>query len=524
MNIGKHFGALAVTASVLTATAAPVPQPPEVKLTAESTVLTVCGVTCPAWLPADIERIMDQFVTPTHPLLPGDTVKTVAVTAPGELWPLTGLARLVLLALADPRLGGLGGGAWPDVPLWKLSGLFDLTANQSVQVGAIALQNAMAANPSGHQVIYGYSQGAGVANVVKRRLAAQYPGPTAPDIDFVLGGDPNLPNGGLMSRFPGLYIPLLDFSFNGAAKSDTEFDTVEINGQYDGFVDFPLYPLNFLATVNAILGIAYVHGWPFNPSLPADDPTKSPAYQGVHGDTSYYFFESQDLPLFAPLRTLGVPEALIDVVEPFFRVLVELGYDRSIPAWEPTPARLIPRLDPAKVLIDLINAVGEGINNAAAIVGLPPLVRTPAPAVAPEMRTQMSTTGTTPTTTITGAGTPEPFTRVASTEWETDTTPPAPRKLATRGTGLASSEDSTPDPSPSPEPEERAALAEDLEGDLEVSDPPSSGEPDESTTDTGDDGEISGSETGDSQETGDTERAGDTGAGAAGTNGQPNDA
>jgi hypothetical protein len=104
----------------------------------------------------------------------------------------------------------------------------------------------------------------------------------------------------------------------------------------------------------------------------------SPAYQGTHGDTSYYFFETQDLPLFAPLRTLGVPESLIDVVEPFFRVLVELGYDRSIPPWEPTPARLIPTLDPGKVATDLVNAVGEGINNALALVGLPPLRSIPA--------------------------------------------------------------------------------------------------------------------------------------------------
>ena len=66
------------------------------------------------------------------------------------------------------------------------------------------------------------------------------------------------------------------------------------------------------------------------------------------------------------------------MVEPFFRVLVELGYDRSIPPWEPTPARLIPTLDPAKVTADLVNAIGEGINNAAALIGLPPLLSIPA--------------------------------------------------------------------------------------------------------------------------------------------------
>jgi hypothetical protein len=113
-------------------------------------------------------------------------------------------------------------------------------------------------------------------------------------------------------------------------------------------------------------------------NLPPSSPT-SPAYQGILGDSSYYCFRTADLPLFAPLRTLGVPESVIDVVEPFFRVLVELGYDRSIAPWEPTPARLIPQLDPAKVSTDLVAAIGEGINNALALTGSPPPLSTPAP-------------------------------------------------------------------------------------------------------------------------------------------------
>ena len=77
-------------------------------------------------------------------------------------------------------------------------------------------------------MIYGYSQGAIIANLEKRKLAEQYPaGTTAPDIDFVLSGDINLPNGGLSTRFPGLYIPILDVSFNGPAPTDTQFDTVD---------------------------------------------------------------------------------------------------------------------------------------------------------------------------------------------------------------------------------------------------------------------------------------------------------
>jgi hypothetical protein len=70
------------------------------------------------------------------------------------------------------------------------------------------------------------------------------------------------------------------------------------------------------------------------------------------------------------------------VVEPFFRVLVELGYDRSIPPWEPTPARLIPRLGASELVADLINAIREGINNALALIGWPTRLRVRSPAVA----------------------------------------------------------------------------------------------------------------------------------------------
>ena len=128
--------------------------------------------------------------------------------------------------------------------------------------------------------------------------------------------------------------------------------------------------------MNAALGIVYTHPRDLEVSLA--DPTTSPI-KSQHGDTTYYFFETQDLPLFGPLRQLGVPERVIDVVEPFFRVLVELGYDRTIPPGEPTPARLIPTLDPATVATALVNAIGEGINNAAALIGSPPLLSIPAP-------------------------------------------------------------------------------------------------------------------------------------------------
>lgn len=369
------------TAAALAAATAQLDSTSQVMLAADSTALVLCGTTCPTPDDTFIDIVKNQYLSPAYP---GQDINYVAVTTPEESWPITGAMRLLGLVFGDPRLFGPGGPAWPDVPLWKLSGLFDLTLDRSIEVGAADLEAAIQHHGNDHLVIYGLSQGAVVANVTKRNLAAQYPeGTTAPDIDFVLQGDENLPNGGLLARFPGLHIPVLEWTFNGAAPTDTQFDTIEIARQYDGFTDFPLYPLNLVADLNAVLGILYLHTWSFDVSLPADDPTTSAAYQGTHGDTSYYVFPTEDLPLFAPLRSLGVPEKLIDIVEPFFRVLVELGYDRSIPPWQPTQARLIPRLDPVEVITDLANAVGEGVNNALAVVGASPAVPTPERVVAP---------------------------------------------------------------------------------------------------------------------------------------------
>jgi hypothetical protein len=356
-----------------------------------------------------VESVKNQFIAPTHP---GQRIEYVKVTTPEEVWPITGLGRLAELAFGPPEIWGLGGPGWPDEPWWKLSGLFDLTLDQSVRVGVADLERAMAAHGNDDLVIFGYSQSAMIAIREKRKLAEQYPaGTEAPDIDFVLGGDFNLPNGGLFARFPGLYIPILDWSFNGPEPTDTQFDTVVITRQYDVFADFPLYPLNLVADVNALLGFFYAHSYSFDVSLPSD-----------HGDTDYYFFETQDLPLFGPLRTLGVPESLIDVVEPFFREIVELGYDRTIPPWEPTAARLIPTLNPATVAADLVNAIGEGINNAAALIGAPaPLSIPAAPAetttadVSDQTTTKQQATQTDQTTTPT-VSTSEPWKRAGRHE------------------------------------------------------------------------------------------------------------
>ena len=364
---------MATVAPVSSASASSSEVPPP-----DKTALILGGTSIPTPNDYYVEVVKNQYIEPTHP---GQDIEYVAVTTPEEFWPITGLFRLLGLGLAavDPRVAPeLVAAQFPDEPWWKLSGLFDLTASQSLQAGVADLEAAMAAHGNDDLVIYGYSQGAAVATLEKRKLAEQYPaGTEAPDIDFVLGGDLNLPNGGFASRFAGLYIPILDLDFNGPAPTDTQFDTDVIIRQYDGFEDFPLYPINGISLLNAVLGLVFVHFYGFDVSL-ADDASTSPSFQGTHGDSTYYFFETPDLPLFGPLRLAGVPEPVIDVVEPVFRWAVELGYDRSIPPWQPTPARLIPMHDPVTVAGDLIDAIGEGITNGRALIGSPPPLGSPA--------------------------------------------------------------------------------------------------------------------------------------------------
>ena len=222
----------------------------------DTTALILCGTACPTPDDAYIEVVKNQYIAPTHPGQHIDYVR--GAHARGVLAPHGGPAPPRVRARA-PDLFGLDGPVWPDEPWWKLSGLFDLTIDQSVQAGVADLETAMAVYGNDDVVIFGLSQGATIANVEKRKLAEQYPaGTTAPDIDFVLAVTPMCPTAASCG-FPGLCIPILDWSFNGPEPTNTPFDTVVITRQYDAFADFPLYPLNVIADLNAVLGFIYVH-------------------------------------------------------------------------------------------------------------------------------------------------------------------------------------------------------------------------------------------------------------------------
>ena len=89
----------------------------------------------------------------------------------------------------------------------------------------------------------------------------------------------------------------------------------------------------------------------------------------VDGDTTFYFVPTTELPLLDPLRSLGVPESVLNIFQPALQVIVEAGYDRSIPFGDPTPAELIPTIDPATFTLEFDNALVQGANNAFELFG-----------------------------------------------------------------------------------------------------------------------------------------------------------
>jgi PE-PPE domain len=263
-------------------------------------------------------------------------------------------------------------------------------ASTSAPTDLADLQAAMANQqldyPGDPYLVEGYSQSASISVSEKIQLmqAGQHP-----DVTFLLLGDPNRPDGGLEERFVGLDIPGLGgAAFNGAEPTDAGIPTIDIANQYDGFADIPQFPINPVADLNALLGIIYAHAaygdgplpeeipaiWP--PSEPLAGPFADEYVLGsteivkqVDGDTTFYFIPTTELPLLDPLRSLGVPESVLNIFQPALQVIVEAGYDRSIPFGDPTPAELIPTIDPATFTLEFANAVVQGANNAFELFG-----------------------------------------------------------------------------------------------------------------------------------------------------------
>lgn len=262
-----------------------------------------------------------------------------------------------------------------------VGGPHELTYDASVAQGVTILNNAIQGQlADGNDVtVFGYSQSGTIASLEMADILNGSAGinPAQDQLNFVLNGDPNNPNGGILERFdfpPGSdpSIPSLGMTFSGATPV-TEYPTAIYSAEYDPIADFPRYPIDFLSDLNAMLGFVFVHTQ--YPNLAPDEIASAvqvPTSVGYDGATTYYMIPTQDLPLLDPLRSIPVVGPVIsDLLQPDLQVLVNLGYGDPDYGWVnadanvPTPGGLFPSLaDLEKVPGLLMTGTQEGIQKA----------------------------------------------------------------------------------------------------------------------------------------------------------------
>ncbi|WP_156687619.1 PE family protein [Mycobacterium sp. Marseille-P9652] len=257
--------------------------------------------------------------------------------------------------------------------LYPITGIKDLTLNISVDRGLTILQNEILGQAAIGKpfTVFGYSQGAILAALELPKLAGLglHPG----DVSFVLVGNEMTPNGGMLARFPGLNIPSLGLPFYGGMDANTGFTVINNTLEYDGFADFPQYPIDFLSDLNAVMGIVYVHGTylsiPQSQLALAFDLPTSPGY---NGGTTYRMIPSPHLPLVEPLRSIPyIGNPLAELLQPDLRYLVNWGYGDPAYGWSTgpadvtTPFGVFPPLSATTSLPGyLVSGTQEGVANA----------------------------------------------------------------------------------------------------------------------------------------------------------------
>jgi hypothetical protein len=246
---------------------------------------------------------------------------------------------------------------------YPVTGIYQDTLATSVSQGVGILDNEIASQLSaGNPVdIFGASQSAVIASLEMEQLEQSDPSANA---SFVLIGDLMNPNGGIFERFDGLSLPSLGIDFYGATPAD-DFTTTIYTLEYDGYADFPKYPLDILSDLNAIEGINVVHG-EYLTLTPADLADAVQLATSGSTDTTYYLIPVDDVPLLDPVRDIPViGNPIADLLQPDLTYLVNLGYGDPDYGYSTDPANvattfgLFPDLDEIEKMPGLLLSGAE---------------------------------------------------------------------------------------------------------------------------------------------------------------------
>ena len=271
------------------------------------------------------------------------------------------------------------------------------TWNQSVGAGVAALNSELInqltnPTPNNKQIIlFGYSQGGAVVSAEMYNLAKLDPA-TKSRIQVVTIGNIDNPQG-LWTRLSFLpTIPFLNITFGPVLPTNIGIKSTNYSFEYDPVGDAPLYILNPLAILNALAAFWYVHGNYLVPN--SNDPggtlpygytpatlaaaIADPANRRTYQDATFVLIPEQGtLPILQPFLDIGAAlhltplvKPFVDLLNPIFKVLINLAYDRTLNPGIPETFQLFPIVNPITLITNLITAGLQGIQAALKDIGL----------------------------------------------------------------------------------------------------------------------------------------------------------
>jgi len=215
---------------------------------------------------------------------------------------------------------------------WPVTGLDSPTVNSSVNTGTNNLDAAIRST-TGPISVAALSQGSLALDREQARLAHDPTAPPPGQLTFIKAGDPdNL----LRKAFrPGTRVPVIDYTVPASVES--QYDTVNIVGQYDPFSDPPNHVGNLLADLNAVTAGGYYGHSATAFSDPARvaprDVTKTTNSLGA--TTTTYFIRNGELPLARALVDMaGMPPEAVGPIDAVLRPMIDRAYDPG-PAHNP---------------------------------------------------------------------------------------------------------------------------------------------------------------------------------------------
>jgi diacyltrehalose acyltransferase len=190
---------------------------------------------------------------------------------------------------------------------------------------------------SGSIIVFGFSEGAQVAEQWVIQHANDLNAPSSANLTFVVIGNSTRAHGGSLNSGPGSF---------GEVWPQSRYQVIDVAREYDYAADFPNNPSSpyfLLAVFNALAGGLGTHDYS---GVNLNDPANT---VWTVGNITYVLAPTQNLPLADGLRVVGLT-ALADQLQAQLKPLVDQAYNRNYPGLiqpgvitsQPAPAAISP--------------------------------------------------------------------------------------------------------------------------------------------------------------------------------------